>query len=75
VTDGWVVSFTEDVAEALGERSNAALTRLKTLAETPVVSLTNDAASKRIAALCAELYESISSHAKATALRCAGCSR
>ena len=57
VTDGWVVSFTEDVAEALGERSNAALTRLKSLAETPVVSLTNDAASKRIAALCAELYE------------------
>jgi AraC family transcriptional activator of pobA len=57
VTDGWVVSFTEDVAEALGERSNAALTRLKTLAETPVVSFSDDAASKRIAALCAELYE------------------
>ena len=57
VTDGWVVSFTEDVAEALGERSSAALTRLKSLAETPVVPLANDAASKRIAALCAELYE------------------
>ena len=28
-TDGWVVSFTEDVAEALGERSGAALARLK----------------------------------------------
>ena len=25
VTDGWVVSFTEDVAEALGERSGEAL--------------------------------------------------
>jgi AraC family transcriptional activator of pobA len=55
VTDGWVVSFTEDVAEALG--SNAALARLKTLAETPVIPLADEAASKRIAALCAELYE------------------
>jgi AraC family transcriptional activator of pobA len=56
-TDGWVVSFTEDVAEALGERSNAALTRLKTLAEAPVVPLADEVASKRIAMLCAELYE------------------
>ena len=57
VTDGWVVSFTEDVAEALGERSGAALARLKALAETPVVPLADEAASKRIAALCADLYE------------------
>ena len=57
VTDGWVVSFTEDVAEALGERSNVALTRLKSLAETPVVSFADAAASKRITALCADLYE------------------
>jgi len=57
VTDGWVVSFTEDVAEALGERSSAALGRLKSLAETPVVPLEDPAASKRIAALCVELYE------------------
>jgi len=56
-TDGWVVSFTEDVAEALGERSSAALGRLKSLAETPVVPLEDAAASKRIAALCVELYE------------------
>ena len=32
VTDGWVVSFTEDVAAALGERSGEALKRLKVLA-------------------------------------------
>ena len=57
VTDGWVVSFTEDVAQALGERSNAALARLKALAETPVVPLSDEAATKRIVALCAELYE------------------
>src|SRR5690349_5618735 len=32
-TNGWVVSFTEDVADALGERS--ALARLKSLATAP----------------------------------------
>jgi AraC family transcriptional activator of pobA len=57
VTDGWVVSFTEDVAQALGERSNAALARLKALADTPVIQLADESAAKRIAALCAELYE------------------
>src|SRR3954467_10483353 len=56
-TDGWVVSFTEDVAQALGERSNAALARLKGLAETPVVPLSDEVATKRIVALCADLYE------------------
>ena len=57
VTDGWVVSFTEDVASGLGDPSNVALARLKALAEMPVVPLSDDSASKRIAALCAELYE------------------
>src|SRR3954454_2239788 len=56
-TDGWVVSFTEDVAEALGERSGAALARLKALAASPVVPLSDAAAAKRISALCAELHE------------------
>jgi AraC family transcriptional activator of pobA len=56
-TDGWVVSFTEDVAEALAERSSAALTRLKALAETPVVPLADEVASRRITALCTDLYE------------------
>src|SRR5260370_25748920 len=36
-TEGWVVSFTEDVAEALGEQSGAALDRLEALASDPVV--------------------------------------
>jgi len=57
VTDGWVVSFTEDVAEALGERSGAALARLKALAASPVVPLADEAAAKRLSALCAELHE------------------
>ena len=39
VTDGWVVSFTEDVAEALGDRSGEALKRLKALAAEPVIPL------------------------------------
>src|ERR1700680_851532 len=30
-TEGWVVSFTEDVADALGDRSGAALARLAAL--------------------------------------------
>jgi AraC family transcriptional activator of pobA len=56
-TDGWVVSFTEDAAAAFGERSGAALTRLKTLAAGPVVPLADPAALKRLLALCVELHE------------------
>src|SRR3954468_19273615 len=55
-TDGWVVSFTEDVADALGERLGAALVRLKALAASPVVPLVEVAAVQRISALCAELH-------------------
>src|SRR5258707_9974655 len=36
VTDGWVLSFTEDVAAALGARSGEGLARLKALAAEPV---------------------------------------
>jgi AraC family transcriptional activator of pobA len=39
VTDGWVMSFTEDVAEAMGDRRGEALARLKALAADPVVAL------------------------------------
>ena len=39
VTDGWVVSFTEDVADALGEQSGEALARLKKLATDPLLPL------------------------------------
>ena len=48
VTDGWVVSFTEDVAEALGERSGEALKRLKALAAEPVIPLGHAAEIKRL---------------------------
>jgi AraC family transcriptional activator of pobA len=56
-TDGWVVSFTEDVAHALGERSGEALKRLKALAAEPVVPLAHDGEIKRLAWLCGELHE------------------
>ena len=56
-TDGWVVSFTEDVAAALGERSGESLKRLKTLAADPVIPLTGAPEMKRLSALCTELNE------------------
>ena len=56
-TDGWVVSFTEDVAAALGERSPEALTRLRTLAADPLLPLAGEAEMKRLSALCVELHE------------------
>jgi AraC family transcriptional activator of pobA len=54
VTDGWVVSFTEDVAEAIGDRRGEALARLKALAAEPVVPLADIA---RLSALASELHE------------------
>ena len=43
VTEGWVLTFTEDVARALGERSGEALSRLRALAADPVVPLIGEA--------------------------------
>jgi AraC family transcriptional activator of pobA len=56
-TDGWVVSFTEDVADALGDRSGEALARLKALAADPVIPLEGEGEVRRLAALCSDLYE------------------
>jgi AraC family transcriptional activator of pobA len=56
VTDGWVMSFTEDVAEALGDRRGEALSRLKALAAEPVIPLEADG-GRRLCALAAELHE------------------
>ena len=57
VTDGWVVSFTEDVAQALGGGNSEALTRLKALAADPVMPLSSEAETARLATLCRELHE------------------
>jgi len=55
-TEGWVVSFTEDVTHALGERSGQALARLRALAADPIVPLA-PAEIARLSSLCADLHE------------------
>ncbi len=56
VTEGWVVSFTEDVTHALGDHSGEALARLRSLAEQPVVPL-GEPEVTRLDRLCGELHE------------------
>jgi AraC family transcriptional activator of pobA len=52
-----VVSFTEDVAAALGERSGDALKRLKSLAADPVLPLDGVPEMNRLSVLCADLNQ------------------
>jgi AraC family transcriptional activator of pobA len=54
ITDGWVMTFTEDVAEAMGDRRGEALARLKALAAEPVVPL-GEAERDRLFKLATEL--------------------
>src|ERR1041384_372205 len=49
--------FHPDVADGLGDRSGAALARLKELAAAPVIPLNDEAAAQRISGLCRELYD------------------
>jgi len=56
-TDGWVVSFTEDVADAIGARSGEGAAWLKALAAEPMVPLATAGAGERLARLCADLME------------------
>jgi AraC family transcriptional activator of pobA len=56
-TEGWVVTFTEDVARGLGERSGEAISGLRALAADPVVPLSGEAEVARIGRLCADLHE------------------
>jgi AraC family transcriptional regulator, transcriptional activator of pobA len=57
VTDGWVVSFTEDAASTLTGRAGEALQRLRMLAAQPVVPIGDAAELARLSALCKELSE------------------
>src|SRR6202451_4274234 len=57
VTDGWVISFTEDAAGALTDRAGEALARLRALAAQPVIPIADEAERARLSALCAELFE------------------
>jgi AraC family transcriptional activator of pobA len=56
LTDGWVMTFTEDVAEAMGDRRGEALARLKGLAAEPVVPL-GEIECGRLANLAVQLHE------------------
>ena len=56
-TEGWVLTFTEDVARGLGDHSGDAISTLRTLAADPVVPLSGDAEVDRIGRLCADLHE------------------
>ena len=69
-TEGWVVSFTEDVTHALGDHSGEALARLRALAAQPVVPL-GEAELERLDTLCADCMKSGSLRAKDTATPCA----
>jgi len=57
VTQGWVLTFTEDAAVALADRAGEALSRLRALASHPIVPITDDAERTRLSALCGELFE------------------
>lgn len=57
VTDGWIVSFTDDVAAALGDQSGEALKRLKAVAANPIVPLAGEGEVTRLSALCADMRE------------------
>jgi len=56
LTDGWVVSFTEDAAQPFGERYPFALAQLKRLSNHPVIALQHeDPGTKRLLMLCDDL--------------------
>ena len=57
VTDGWVASFSEDVAAMLGERSGEAIAQLKAMAGEPVIALEAAHESRRLSLLCNDLYQ------------------
>ncbi len=60
VTEGFVVSFTEDVASALGESGAAALARLRSMASNPLIACRRDEDVHRIGRLCRDLMEETS---------------
>ncbi len=56
VTEGYVINFTEDVTEALGEQAGVALARLKHIASEPLLMVTKPEIA-RLATLCRDLLE------------------
>ncbi len=60
VTDGWVLSFTEDAAGPLTDRTGEAVRRLRALAARPIVPVDDEAERIRLSALCMQLFEEYS---------------
>jgi AraC family transcriptional regulator, transcriptional activator of pobA len=57
ITDGWVMTFSEDAAFALADRSSEALSRLRALASHPIIPIADEVGRMRLSTLCGELYE------------------
>src|SRR5262249_57002076 len=55
-TEGWVMSFTEDAAFALADRSGEALSRLRALAAHPIIPIASEAERTRLSALCSDSF-------------------
>jgi AraC family transcriptional regulator, transcriptional activator of pobA len=58
-TEGWVLSFTEDVTQMFGNQLSAATTHLNALAAEPVVPMTDIKQVNRLSTLCAGLQEEL----------------
>jgi len=58
-TEGWVLSFTEDVTQMFGTESSAAADRLNAFAVEPVVPMTDQDQVNRLSTLCAGLQEEL----------------
>ena len=57
VTDGWVMSFSDDVASRLGERSGDAITQLNALAAEPLMAFDPARDDGRLVRLCQDLQQ------------------
>jgi AraC family transcriptional activator of pobA len=57
VTDGFVMSFSEDVALMLGGRAGEAVAQLKAMGAEPIVAVDRAREGGRIARLCGDLHE------------------
>src|ERR1700688_49092 len=56
VTNGWVLSFTEDAAGALTDRAGEALARLRALAAQPVIPICDEGEQARLSAAWAGFF-------------------
>jgi AraC family transcriptional activator of pobA len=57
VTNGWVMSFSDDVAHRLGERSGDAIAQLNAMATEPVMAFDPARDSGRLVQLCKDLHQ------------------